>query len=193
MCKSPALPSVLLDFCISSTTRVISAWYLPILRESMLFHNLSPRFQPPTIGSQHPLFLFYLIFLVRSFMITILRCCFISSSSVDSSCLLCRRYKFVLSKKRENSSPAMLSPLSYSRFLVFAYSPPLQRSASIFKSLFLAVFNFVLVQDFLFQLWSISFWLRPLHFFISSASSFSATLSSSFTSSMDHPDTFFVF
>ena len=81
----------------------------------------------------------------------------------------------------------------------FGAPPPFQKSTFTSESLFLALFDLVLVQDFpyipsakFFQHWSISLWLRPLHFLISSVSSSTAIFGFSFICSIDHPGTFFL-
>ena len=103
---------------------------------------------PPSVPAS--ILPFDLIFLMRAFMIAILCCCFISSSSVDSSCLICRRCN-LYSLNKENSRPTILSPFFYSEFLVFAHPPPSQGDASTSKDIFVAFFNIVFVQNFLFR------------------------------------------
>ena len=117
-------------------TRTICAWYLPILdiyalsrsaaNTSETHHRFSTSILP-----------FDLIFFVRSFLIAILCCCFISTSSVDSSCLLFQRCKLysLNNEKIIFCSSCVLSPY--------------KGVTSACKCPFLDLFDFVLVQDFL--------------------------------------------
>ena len=62
-------------------------------------------------------------------------------------------------------------------------SLPLKGSFLLSSTLYWSRTSSSILSAKFFQVWSISLWLRPLHFFISSVSSS--------TASIDHPDTFF--
>ena len=104
----------------------------------------------------------------------------------------------VLSKQRENSCPAIFSPLSYYVFLLSAHPPPFQGGTSSCECLSVAFFDLVLVQDFLFH--SFGQILSALvHFALAETSPFThffsvsstAIFGLSFISSIDHPGTIF--
>ena len=105
------------------------------------------------------------------------------------------------SPHKEKVIAQIFSQLSYFISLVLAYCSPFPRVTSAFIGPSLALFDIVLVQDFLlhdlgqnfFPHRSISLWFRLLHLLISSVSSFTAKLNLSFISSIDHPGTFFFF
>ena len=73
-------------FCtVSSHPAWIHTFSQSAASNSVTHHRLSASILP-----------FDLIFLVKSLIIVILCCCFISSTSVDTSCLLCRRCQLFL-------------------------------------------------------------------------------------------------
>ena len=109
----------------------------------MLSHNPSQATPRPTNGLASVL-PFDLIFFLRSSMVAILCCYFIFSSSVCSSCLLCRRLNEEKSLAQQSSLHFLIPYFLLLRTLFHSV-------ASAFEGPFIALFDFVLVQDFLFH------------------------------------------
>ena len=193
------LSSPLLSLPSSPPPSLVSyARFLPILCESMLSHSPSPATPRPHHLLLGSFFLFDLIFLSRYFMIVILCCCFIFSSSVDSSCLLCKRCKlYSLNKEKilaqQSSLHFLIVYFLFLRALLHFKGSPLP-----LKDPSLALFDFTLVQDFLLHslsqllpayvdlaLVQLSQFFHFFRVFLHSETWLS------FISSADHPSTFF--
>ena len=112
-------------------------------------------------------------------MVAILCCYFISSSSVCSSCLLCRRLN-------EEKSLAQQSSLHFLIPYFLLLRTLFHWVASAFEGPFLALFDFVLVQDFLFHSSKDPSHSGPV-FSILSSLPYLPPLGLSFISSLDHP------
>ena len=99
---------------------------------------------PPSALGIHPSFC--LIFLVISFITFTLCCLLISSTSVDSSCLLCRRCRLYSLNKARILAQQSSHHFRILYFFASSYTPPFQRGASASLSLSFDVLDLVLVQ-----------------------------------------------
>ena len=111
------------------------------------------------------------IFFLRSFWIAIPCCCFVSSSSVDSSCLLCKRWKlYSLNKEnilaQQSSLHFQCFYLLFLRTLLHSKGLPLQLNAplSLFSTLHLSKTSSSILSAKFIQHGSISLWFGLLHF-----------------------------
>ena len=100
---------------------------------------------PPSVFGIHPSF--DLLFFVISCMTFILCCLVLSSSSVDSSCLLCRRCKLYSLNKAKILAQQSSLHFSYPVLPASSYTTPFQKRASASASLSFAVLDLVRVQN----------------------------------------------
>ena len=128
-------PYQLFHFCIVSSS---SGW-------SHAFSQSAASNSATTIGFQRPFLLFDLIFFVRSFLIFIFYFLLISSSSVESSCKLCRRCRLYSLNEATIAAQHFSPPFSNPVLLAPSFSPPFQRKTSVSVSLSFAVLDLVFV------------------------------------------------